>query len=308
MKKAIHICYALHDAGGHFTKFLGTSLLSVLDHASGPACIHILLDRTVSEENRARLQAVVDAYDQQLVFHEMDALFARPLRRLQLVRPDITRARYTVAAFYRLFLPALLGHGRVLYLDADTVVTCDVREIFELPVGTNGVAAASEQGMSGQEQTMLPSSVGVVAPARYFNSGVLLMDLDRMCGGRSGAELTQRMLDFLTAHAREPYYDQDVLNHFFSQSYEPLPRTAHLLVPALQMRGIQTIEAGVYHFDAMSLCMFRPDDVYDRLFFTYFVRTPWCDADFLLRAFSAIRLAVPHPVPPVYGVQLLREL
>ena len=139
MGETMHICYALHDAGGHFTKFLGTSLLSVLEHASGSVCVHILLDRSVSEENRARLQAVAEDYGQQIVFHEMDDMFARPLRRLRLVRPDLVRARYTVAAFYRLFLPELFAQGRFLYLDADTVVTCDVCRFAEFAVGENGV-------------------------------------------------------------------------------------------------------------------------------------------------------------------------
>lgn len=305
MKKAIHICYALHDAGGHFTKFLGTSLLSVLDHASGPACIHILLDRTVSEENRARLQAVVDAYDQQLVFHEMDALFARPLRRLQLVRPDIARGRCTVATYYRLFLPSLLSGERVLYLDADTVVTCDLRTVYDGCACASGLAARPEPIAA---ERLLPSSQGVVTPVRYFNAGVLLFDFARLQGAQDGTALTQRWLDFLAGHPTEPYNDQDLLNHFYSETYEKLPPAAHMLVPERQMQGLWDLPPGLYHFDAMSLCMFRPDDVYDRLFFTYFVRTPWCDADFLLRAFSAIRCAVPDPVPVVYGVQLLREL
>ena len=308
MDETLHICYALHDASGHFTKFLGTSLLSLLEHTDASVCVCILLDRSVSAENRARLQEVADGYGQELAFREMDVLFRRPLRRLQLVRPDIARARYTVAAFYRLFLPALFEHGRVLYLDADTVVTCDVQELYALPVGADGIAAASEQELSGNAQAVLPSSAAVVAPGRYFNSGVLLMDFDRMRGMGSGMALTQAMLDFLAAHAREPYFDQDVLNHFFSQAYAPLPRMAHRLVPALQRQGVRETPPGIYHFDAASLGMFRPEDAYDQLFYEYFSMTPWCDGAFLLRAFSAIRDAAPQRVPEAYGAELVRAL
>ncbi len=32
-QETVQLCYALHDDSGHFAKFLGTSLLSVLAHA-----------------------------------------------------------------------------------------------------------------------------------------------------------------------------------------------------------------------------------------------------------------------------------
>ena len=304
MKKAIHICYALHDAGGHFTKFLGTSLLSVLEHTENPVCVHILLDGSVSEENRARLQDVADDYDQTLVFHEMDQLFARPLRRLQLVRPDIERGRCTVATYYRLFLPSLLPGERVLYMDADTVVTCDLQAVYEGSVGACGLAAWPEPLM---EERLLPSSRGIVTPERFFNAGVLLLDFAVLVGGADGS-LTQTWLDFLAGHPNERYNDQDLLNHFYSETYEKLPPAAHMLVPARQMQGLWDLPPGIYHFDARSLGMFRPDDVYDQLFYEYFSMTPWCDGAFLLRAFSAIRDAAPQRIPEAYGAQLIGQL
>ncbi len=305
-QETVQLCYALHDDSGHFTKFLGTSLLSVLANASGPVHVHILLDASVAAENRQRLQQVAAAYGQKLTFYEMDVLYRRPLRRLLATRPDIRRARYTVAGFYRLFLPELLPGQRVLYLDADTVMTCDVRDIYAAAVGGNGVAAASEWHMSGNLQQILPGSQGIVDPQAYFNSGVLLLDLAVIARQQPG--VTQQMLDFLSGHPREPYFDQDVLNHFFSQYYAPLPEWAHMLVPARQMRGIQQVVPGLYHYDAMSLSIFRPQDVYDTLFFDYFAATPWCDGAFLLRAFSLIREACGQPVPLQEGRSLVRQL
>lgn len=303
--ETIDICYLLHDPAGHYTKFLGTSMLSVLEHASGTVRVHVLLDATVAAENRARLQQVADAYGQELVFHEMETLFQRPLRRLLLVRPDIAHAVYTVASFYRLFLPMLCEGKRVICLDADTVVTCDVRDVFSLPVGSSGISVRRE---AAPASNLHPSSREVVDPARYFNSGVMLLDFAVMQAGGSGAAVTQSWFDFITSHPREKYHDQDVLNHFFSRTYVELPSFAHMLVPDRQRQGIQETPPGIYHFDAKSLGMFRPDDVYDQLFYEYFSMTPWCDGAFLLRAFSAIRDAAPQRIPEAYGAQLIGQL
>ena len=31
----IHVCYAIHDKDGHYSKFVGTSMLSMLDNYIG---------------------------------------------------------------------------------------------------------------------------------------------------------------------------------------------------------------------------------------------------------------------------------
>lgn len=304
--ETLHLCYSLHDPGGRYTKFLGTSLLSALEHATGPVAVHVLLDKTVSEENRARLQDVVDACGgATLVLHEMDKLFRRQLRRMLLVRPGIAQARYTVATYYRLFLPEILAGGRVLYLDADTVVTCDIRKVLALPVGESGIAARPEPLTIDAIQ---PSSRGIVNPGHYFNAGVLLLDLPMLDAWCHGAKLFDRCVELLAHHPKEMEHDQDVLNHFFSESYEPLPPAAHMIVPARRRQGIQETPPGIYHFDALSLGMFRPRDVYEQMFYHYFAQTPWCDGAFLQRAFAAIRDAHPQRIPEAYGAQLIREL
>ena len=39
----IHVCYAVHDGGG-FSKYVGTSMASLLENASRPVCLHLLHD------------------------------------------------------------------------------------------------------------------------------------------------------------------------------------------------------------------------------------------------------------------------
>ena len=106
----------------------------------------------------------------------------------------------TSIAYARLRLPELLPQtSRVLYLDADLVVLRDVAELFACPLGGAPIAACPDLNIAWRREAgRRPAAVAQttsleqyftdvlgLAPevhAGYFNSGVLLMDLDRLRG------------------------------------------------------------------------------------------------------------------------------
>ena len=80
--------------------------------------------------------------------------------------------------YYRLLAAQLLPEGlhRVLYLDPDTLVINPLRQLWETDLGGNIFAAASHKG-----KTELVSGINQVrlgTESKYFNSGVLLIDLN----------------------------------------------------------------------------------------------------------------------------------
>ncbi len=51
----IHVCYGLHDGDGRYSKFTGTSILSMFENATTPprsVTVHILHDDTLTADNR----------------------------------------------------------------------------------------------------------------------------------------------------------------------------------------------------------------------------------------------------------------
>lgn len=116
--------------------------------------------------------------------------------------------RYPALIWYRILLPELLAsQERVLYLDADTLVLQDLHPLWRTELGESFLAAVPQQrDMHGGEHL---AGHGLATDPRYFNSGVLLMDLRRMreegflqritvIGGRLGGEV--------------PFPDQDAYN------------------------------------------------------------------------------------------------
>ena len=101
------------------------------------------------------------------------------------------RGNWSVAMWYRLMLPKLLPDvSRIIYADLDMIFFYDLVDIYELNLGDNVIAA-------------VPTRTN-----KYFNSGFLLMDLDKI---RKEKIYDKWVLESQTHQYKNP--DQDVLNY-----------------------------------------------------------------------------------------------
>ena len=124
--------------------------------------------------------------------------------------------RYTEAASLRLLLPELLPEqDKILYLDCDIVVRQDIAILWnETQLGDNYLAAVFEAAIEGQAERFRALGCD---PARYFNSGFLLMNLAQM----REEKVSERLLEA----CRVPYLefpDQDALNQVCQGRVLPL--------------------------------------------------------------------------------------
>lgn len=113
---------------------------------------------------------------------------------------------FTEAASYRLLLPTLLpAYDKVIYMDCDIIVRNNMAELFRsIDLGANYLAAVFEATLSFQEEYVL--SLGCHL-GQYFNSGVLIMNLDQM--------RKDSMVPLFLDASKESglmFPDQDVLN------------------------------------------------------------------------------------------------
>jgi lipopolysaccharide biosynthesis glycosyltransferase len=179
--------YAAHSAA---------MLHSVLEHAGGlDVRVHYLHSPRFRDEWRAGLAAVAPSIE----FHEI------PDERVAALP---SQALFTSAMWYRIFLPELLpAEPRVLYLDVDTLAVDSLAPLWETEVGDDWVAAVTN--VLQHNHTHRPAELGLSGPEVYFNSGVLLMNLDAW--RRDGC--TTRLYDFAVDNAQKiAWPDQDALN------------------------------------------------------------------------------------------------
>lgn len=113
------------------------------------------------------------------------------------------------AACYRLLLSELLpSTSKVLYLDADIIVIDSVKPLWEIDMDGCSVCAVTNPLYRLMEQR-IKTRLGLPDRRAYFNSGVLLFDLDGL--RREG--LDKELVEWAADHRDDVSWpDQDVLN------------------------------------------------------------------------------------------------
>ena len=127
-------------------------------------------------------------------------------------------SQFTSAMWYRIFLPDLLPDvERVLYLDVDTIVADSLEPLWKTDLEGNYLAAVTNVFLP--EHLHRPASLGLAGPRVYFNSGVLLMNLEEM--RRDGCTEALRAYA-VESGPRIEWPDQDTLNVVLGPRRVPL--------------------------------------------------------------------------------------
>ena len=205
------------------------SICSVLEHCPCHVKVHFLGD-SVRTESLHFLDSVCTAYaNAELIYHDVTDTLS--------TLPKGTSADWPRVALARLLLPKLV-EGKVLYLDGDTFTLSDLTNLFTLELEKNMVAAVRDFALlaslrkcnenANRLQTHATEILRPFAPYNYFNSGVLLLDCDKITANKI---LFSRLLD-ISAVSTLPgilYPDQDYLNwlfkgkvHFLNPSWNSL--------------------------------------------------------------------------------------
>ena len=215
-QEMVHVVYSSDAAS--FPGLL-SSMLSLGRSLQQPrlCTIHVIVAREDMEE----------AADLALCFRqELRDMTAVPAVTLHAMRPlpfhaevfadmyDLAFARREMATphiFVRQYIHEYLPEvRRAIWLDHDTIVSADLRPLYEMRMEHPVAAALEAEGHPGNFQEhygMSPELYRNLTPATYFNTGVLLLDLERW---RSGA-LTRAVYGWLEVGA----WDQLSLNLAF---------------------------------------------------------------------------------------------
>jgi lipopolysaccharide biosynthesis glycosyltransferase len=275
MGDAIHIAIATDRGFAMQAATLISSLVRV--HSDDDYVVHILhdgLDRN--------LQSRIGATSSRSV--EIDWIDARSDQYATFgMAPAIT-----AAVLFRLRMAELLSDlDRVIYLDADTIVLTSLRELWEEPLGSDPVAAVRDIGFPYFAGILPWRALGLPPDAPYFNSGVLVISLDRWRELDVGA----RALELGARHTFR-LRDQCALNVVFLDSWHRLPPRWNVQRGHFGLDGPGWVFEGV---DAMTVALEQPavmhfcrprwnrpwlpecDHPYRDEWFAALASTPWAD-------------------------------
>lgn len=125
--------------------------------------------------------------------------------------------RWNESIYFRYLIADILSNkDKVLYLDGDIVVLDDLTPLFKIDLGQHVIAGVIED-LESEEVTQKPILKGIPF---YINSGVLLMDLDKM----RQSDAVARLFDVTNRYQNEfTHYDQDAINLVFMHQIKALP-------------------------------------------------------------------------------------
>ena len=283
----IHVCFGIHDGTGHYSKFTGTTILSLFENTTSEVTVHILHDDTLTDENRDKFSLLATRYNQLIKFYNVDELCADKITEYLSLIPDLETSWVSVGAFYRFLIPQLLPKDikEVIYLDSDIIVNLDINELWQIELGDKILAVVPEflNSMTYDrkriERQFLLVSDGLVKAEDYFNSGVMIMNLDLL---RDEEECIMQGIKFRGENPQQIYWDQTVWNYCFSARALHLPIDFNQFVLSIRKAPEPTVEKKIYHYCASPKELglrLDCDDPFNRLWMKYFAKTPWFDED-----------------------------
>ncbi len=296
--RMVHVSYAMTDKNGTYSKYIGASMCSLFERTNSWVTIHLLHDDTLTEKNRDYFIELTRNYGQQIFFYNVAEECKELLAEArEIFKRAVDTDYYTPAALYRLLAPILLPKDvkRLIYLDADTIVNMDIKKFWEIFMDGHPLAAVTERSLMNHYQKQIDKSIDEklylfqnswTDSDTCFNSGVLLMDLEKV---RNMGEILLPGLRFIVQHEKEcRFFDQDILNYFFARDFLHLPWNYNILQHWDRQWGKQELVEGIYHYMGRTLRLDYTEPR-DKIFYEAFVKTPWCDAEFICKSHAVTR-------------------
>lgn len=191
----------LYQFNEKYVPYAGVSITSVIYNNQNAEEINIyVLGEEISGASEEKLRQTVRSFQRNLFFLDSESLIQK-MKEL-----DMPTYRGSYAANMRLFLDEVLDEtvDKILYLDADTIVDTDLRELFSTEMKRKAIGMVMDSlGESHKFQ------IGLNKQDEYFNSGVILFDMAKW--------REQKYSDRIARHVAKvrkhyPAPDQDLLN------------------------------------------------------------------------------------------------
>ena len=235
----------------------------------------------MTDDNRDKLIHIAEQYRQLVQFYNIAAFCADKIAEIRKFFPDVDNTRFSVATYYRLFIPQFFAPEieKVIYLDADIIVNLDIAELWQIELEDHPLAAARNLFSPGLDPLSISGLLreGFAKVEDYFNAGVLLMNLKVL---RDEEDNILSGIKFIGENPKCNLGDQDVLNYLFSTRNLKLPTKFNRLVKMARNYGDFKVKNSICHYVAGKYSLgLNMGDPFNRLWWSYFIKTPWFGID-----------------------------
>ena len=260
----VHIGMGVHDKTGKYSSWLGITIESVVEHTNANVHFHILHDKTLSEENKKKLQYIIRKSNNKISFHYIDeSIFQSCSNNVGI---------YTIGALFRILLPEVcLELDKIIYLDSDLLVNCDIYELWKKDISKYCLAAVKDKEIAEGRIGSLAVRKNGVEKERYFNSGVILMNLNEI---RKKGCMKDLVIEYLEKNMESDLPDQDALNVIYGNSTLLLEAKWNRFVRHVREKKEIELQNCIYHYVG-NRCVLYFETQMDLLYLETANHTPW---------------------------------
>lgn len=207
----------IYSSDDNYARHLGASVYSLLEKNRDFEKVEVfIIENNIQGENRDKLIAVTEEFqNSQLTFIS----FNKWRESLRLDMPW----SISVSSYARLFASDMIDSSidRILYLDCDMIITASLKDLWKTDL-SGYVAGAVQDAVSDS----VKSAVGLDSTDKYFNAGMLLIDLEKW----RSENIQEKIAAFLDEKGgRVIHHDQGVLNGVLKGKVRFLPLRYNLM-------------------------------------------------------------------------------
>jgi len=213
-----------------YAPYAAIMMRSVLQHTRSSIHFHIL-DGGIHPETREKVVATCSSFpNATLEFIDMSTF-------------DLSQfppKRYvSITGYSRYFIAEIKPElSRALYMDVDIIAVGDIADLYVQPLGDYPIGAILEDYRGHNSRMLAGYWPSYKNKGRYFNSGVLLMNLEWFRQNDVTSRLVQLTHDM--KNSSQPYADQNIFNVFFQDNVHILDDKfniqTHTLLDAPELR------------------------------------------------------------------------
>ncbi|WP_455721934.1 glycosyltransferase [Agathobacter sp.] len=297
--ETIHIGMGVHDKDGNYCSWLGITIQSLVEHTNMHVHFHILHDDTLSERNKRKLEYIVARSNNSISFYLIDKnMFGESSKRMGI---------YTIGTLFRILLPEIcMNLKRIIYLDSDLLVNCDIRNLWEIDISEYCLAAVPDKDIVEGRIGALAVNKNGINRERYFNAGVIYMNLEKI---RKQGNMRNQVIEYLENNHESNLPDQDALNTIYNNSTLLLEEKWNRFAKHVRANKEIGIKDCIYHYVG-NICVLYFGTQMDLLYFETANNTPWKNEFFkscLQRSFGRQNVRIDNLEKILYEITITNK-
>lgn len=219
----INIVFASDD---NYAQHTAVAMASVLLNTKFPDKIRFfVIDDGIKDENKNKIFKTVKKLQGNIEFVKIKN---NSLENCY-VSGELSRASY-----FRLDIANILDKSikKIIYLDCDLLVYDDIEKMWNIDMQDKAIAATCDYGIMASKRIRKQKNkyIGLPFNAKYFNAGVLMMDLEIWRENKYAEKVIK-----LAVGNRFPNHDQDALNKFFMNNWHDIPLRWDVIPPVFNL-------------------------------------------------------------------------